>query len=93
MQTDTLLSTPAGSANAANQNLTWGELSVINAQRVMRLAGPFAESQTDENLIHLKDDEPVGQWRDSNNGLPPRPTRQPELTKFQDLEAVASRMM
>lgn len=86
MQTDTLPRTPAGSANAANQNLTWGQLSVINAQRVMDLAGPFVDDQTDDNLIHLKDGEDVGQWRDSGNGLPSRPTRpplhQPELTKL-----------
>ncbi|KAK2755535.1 hypothetical protein FQN54_006475 [Arachnomyces sp. PD_36] len=63
------LGTLAGSVNAANQNLTWGQLSVINAERVLRLAGPFVESQTKENLIRLNDGQPVGQWRDSNNGI------------------------
>ncbi|KAH8593505.1 hypothetical protein B0O99DRAFT_214834 [Bisporella sp. PMI_857] len=63
------LSTPAGSVNAANQNLTWGQLSTINSERIMRLAGPFAENQTIENLIHLKDGEVVGEWRDSRYGI------------------------
>ncbi|KAJ5157337.1 uncharacterized protein N7482_008437 [Penicillium canariense] len=61
--------TSAGSINAVNQNLTWGQLALINAERIMRLAGPFAQNQTTENLIHLKDGQVVGQWRDSNYGI------------------------
>lgn len=37
----------------------------------MRFAAPFAEKQTEENLMHLKDNQPVGEWRDSSNGLHP----------------------
>jgi hypothetical protein len=62
-------STSAGLINAENQNLTWGQLSLINAERIMRLARPFAEKQTKENLIHLKDGQVVGEWRDSEYGM------------------------
>ncbi|KAJ5945537.1 hypothetical protein N7454_002376 [Penicillium verhagenii] len=61
--------TTAGSINAANQNLTWGQLALINAERIMRLTGPFAQNQTKDNLIHLKDGQIVGQWRDSEFGI------------------------
>jgi hypothetical protein len=62
-------STSAGLTNAENQNLTWGQLSLVNAERIMRLARPFAEKQTKENLIHLKDGQVVGEWRDSEYGM------------------------
>jgi hypothetical protein len=62
-------STSAGLINAENQNLTWGQLSLINAERIMRLARPFAEKQTKENLVHLKDGQVVGEWRDSEYGM------------------------
>ncbi|KAJ5246512.1 hypothetical protein N7468_001495 [Penicillium chermesinum] len=61
--------TPAGSINAANKNLTWGELAIINAKRIMRLAAPFANEQKKGNLIHLKEGQVVGQWRDSTYGM------------------------
>lgn len=60
--------TSAGSIDAQNQNLTWGQLSLINAERIMRLARPFAEKQTKENLVHLKEGQIVGEWRDSTYG-------------------------
>lgn len=34
----------------------------------MRLTAPFAKNQTENNLIHLKQGQPVGQWRDSEFG-------------------------
>ncbi|KAL4890382.1 hypothetical protein BDV59DRAFT_204345 [Aspergillus ambiguus] len=61
--------TAAGTVNPANENLTWGDLALINAERIMRLAGPFAHNQTKENLIHLQEGQVVGQWRDSTYGL------------------------
>ncbi|KAJ5625660.1 hypothetical protein N7510_001969 [Penicillium lagena] len=61
--------TQAGSVNAANRNLTWGDLALINAERIMRLTGPFAKKQTKDNLIHLKEGQIVGQWRDSTYGI------------------------
>ncbi|EPS27768.1 hypothetical protein PDE_02712 [Penicillium oxalicum 114-2] len=64
-----LLSTPAGKINAQNQNLTWGELALINAERIMRLARPFAERPIKGHFIHLKDGQVVGEWRDSEFGI------------------------
>lgn len=34
----------------------------------MRLAGPFHHNQTKDNLIHLKEGQIVGEWRDSTYG-------------------------
>lgn len=66
----TFSSIPAGDINPANSNLTYGQLALINAERVMRLAAPFAAkgNQTKENLIHLEEGQVVGQWRDSTYG-------------------------
>ncbi|KAJ6119992.1 hypothetical protein N7523_004272 [Penicillium sp. IBT 18751x] len=55
--------------NEANRNLTWGQLATINAARIMHLTGPFAQNQVKENLIHLKDGQIVGEWRDSTYGI------------------------
>lgn len=58
----------------------------------MRLARPFADKQTKENLIHLKDGQVVGEWRDSEYGLSnchPR-ARVSKLTLQQALVEVAS---
>ncbi|KAI7498171.1 hypothetical protein KC367_g5276 [Hortaea werneckii] len=59
------------SLNFGHQGTTYGELSRINAERVMRIAGPFAQpdGQTEENLVHLKEGEVVGEWRDSTYGI------------------------
>lgn len=65
----TASSTPAGSVDPRNKGLTWGQLAEINADRIMRLAGPFAHDQTKENLIHLKQNQIVGEWRDSTYGI------------------------
>ena len=66
-----LLSTPAGSVNPANKNLTWADLALLNAEKIMAIAGRFAASgnQTIDNLAHLKSDQIVGQWRDSTYGI------------------------
>jgi hypothetical protein len=60
----------AGNINPANNNLTYGQLAQINANKIMGLAGPFAgkHNQTRQNLVHLKDGQIVGQWRDSTYG-------------------------
>lgn len=34
----------------------------------MRLAGPFAHNSIKKNLIHLKEGQDIGQWRDSEYG-------------------------
>lgn len=66
----TSTSIAAGTINPANKNLTYGQLAIINAERILGLAAPFAghNNQTQENLVHLKDGQVVGQWRDSANG-------------------------
>lgn len=54
-----------------NQGTSYAVLAEANAERVMRLAAPFAAEggQRKENLIRLKEDELVGQWRDSTYGI------------------------
>ncbi|CAK1355986.1 unnamed protein product [Cercospora beticola] len=54
-----------------NAGLTYGELALINARAVMEKTAAFAQAggQTQENLIHLEEDEVVGQWRDSTYGI------------------------
>lgn len=64
-----LLSTNAGDVDVENRNLTWGELSHINAQKIMNITRAFEEEQDVKNLIQLKKGELVGQWRDSTYGL------------------------
>lgn len=65
------LNTSAGAFNSSNGDLTYGDMSVINADRIMRLAAPFAghNNQTESNLVHLKAGQIVGQWRDSTYGI------------------------
>ncbi|EHY55739.1 hypothetical protein HRR80_005459 [Exophiala dermatitidis] len=64
-----LLSRKAGSVDLQNGNLTYGNLTLINAEKIMNITAAFAQNQTVSNLIHLKPDEIVGQWRDSTYGL------------------------
>ena len=65
------LSTAAGSINPANMGYSYGQLLGINAAKVMNLAAPFAApgGQIMQNLAHLKEDQIVGQWRDSTYGI------------------------
>ncbi|RYP77001.1 hypothetical protein DL770_007116 [Monosporascus sp. CRB-9-2] len=57
--------------NPANYELTYRQLALLNAEKIMNASAPFAVSggQTKENLIHLREDEIVGEWRDSTYGL------------------------
>ena len=64
-----LLSRNAGAIDTANDNLTYGDLALLNAQKIVNETAPFLDNQTAENLIHLKETEIVGQWRDSSYGL------------------------
>jgi hypothetical protein len=64
-----LLNTKAGDVDVENQNLTWGNLSYINAQKIMNITEAFEKEQSVKNLIQLKKGELVGQWRDSSYGL------------------------
>jgi hypothetical protein len=51
--------------------MTYAELATLNAERVMKTSAPFAMEggQIMENLIHLKEGEIVGEWRDSTYGI------------------------
>jgi hypothetical protein len=53
----------------ANKNMTYLELAQTTAAKVLKSAEPFASDPTVENLIHIRDGESVGNWRDSGNGL------------------------
>lgn len=64
-----LFSTKAGSIDSANLNLTYGQLALQNAEKIMNVTAAFETNQTVQNLIHLKPDQPVGEWRDSNYGI------------------------
>ncbi|OAQ57579.1 glycogen debranching enzyme [Pochonia chlamydosporia 170] len=64
-----LLATKAGVVNIDNKNLTWGQLAYISAQKIMNITAAFEKNQSVGNLIHLKDGEVVGQWRDSTYGI------------------------
>ncbi|KAL6242100.1 hypothetical protein RBB50_011012 [Rhinocladiella similis] len=64
-----LLQRNAGSVDVQNRNLTYANLTLINAEKIMNQTAAFARNQTQANLIHLKSDEVVGQWRDSTYGI------------------------
>ncbi|KAK4942097.1 hypothetical protein LTR10_018133 [Elasticomyces elasticus] len=64
-----LLSRQAGSIDVQNRNLTYANLTLINAEKIMNQTAAFAQNQTAANLIHLKSDQIVGQWRDSTYGI------------------------
>lgn len=59
------------SLDFGNMGFTYGELALINAEAVVNNSAPFASSggQTTENLIHLEEDQVVGEWRDSTYGI------------------------
>lgn len=52
-----------------NNGFDYLQLAQLTAEKIMRTTAPFTENQVKENLIHLRAEEPVGEWRDSNNGL------------------------
>ncbi|KAK5727059.1 hypothetical protein LTR15_002951 [Elasticomyces elasticus] len=67
---EAFLSTNA-SQDFGNQGLSYGDLALINAEKIMNTSAAFAQpgGQTQENLIHLKEGEIVGEWRDSSYGI------------------------
>ena len=57
---------------AANNGLSYGDLLALTCLKILRLAKPLACNGSDvtfRHLIALKEGIPVGQWRDSNDGL------------------------
>jgi hypothetical protein len=65
------LNSTIASVNPANEGVSYAELAFRNAFHVMSIAAPFAAegNQTEDNLIHLRDGQIVGQWRDSTYGI------------------------
>lgn len=57
--------------NPDNQALKYGDLALMTAEKIMNISAPFAsiDGRVKENLIHLKEDQVVGQWRDSTYGI------------------------
>lgn len=73
-----LLELPSGSGRAISflsktaslaNNMTYKDLLQKNVELVMSQSSTFAQNPIAENLIHLKDGVPVGNWRDSNPGI------------------------
>jgi hypothetical protein len=56
---------------ADNKGLQYAQLAQRTMEKIMKTSAPFAApgGQKKKNLIHLKDGETVGQWRDSGHGL------------------------
>lgn len=67
---EAFLSTKA-KIDPSNEGLTYADLATINAEKIMNITAAFAEpgGQIQRNLIHLKDGEILGQWRDSEYGI------------------------
>jgi len=53
----------------SNINVTYHDLLARNALYNLQRAEPFALHPTASNLLHLRPGQPVGNWRDSNQGL------------------------
>lgn len=60
----------AGRVDVENNRVSYQELFLTSTEKTMKAAGRFAAkgNQTKENLIHLNEDEIVGEWRDSTYG-------------------------
>ena len=54
-----------------DKGLTYAQLALTNAEHVMKSAAAFAASggQKKANLVHLEEDQIVGEWRDSTYGI------------------------
>ncbi|KAI1210190.1 carbohydrate-binding module family 52 protein [Annulohypoxylon truncatum] len=61
--------TRSASVLPENRGLSYGNLVLATAEKVMRLTADFEQSPVRENLIHLNRGQTVGQWRDSGDGL------------------------
>ncbi|KAJ4360706.1 uncharacterized protein N0V89_001273 [Didymosphaeria variabile] len=52
-----------------NAGTAYSTLAERTAERIMSITAPFVSSQVASNLLHLKDGQTVGNWRDSGTGL------------------------
>jgi len=59
------------SINPANAAFTYADLALLNAEKIVNTSAAFATpgGQTLSNLIHLKPNQIVGEWRDSTYGI------------------------
>lgn len=55
----------------ANKGLDYAALALTSAEKIMNISASFASEggQLRDNLIHLKEGQGVGQWRDSAYGI------------------------
>jgi hypothetical protein len=51
------------------RGLSLRQLTLNNFRSIIRQTEAFANAPVFSNLVHLKDDNPYGNWRDSNDGL------------------------
>lgn len=67
---DPFLATQA-TINPKNAGLSYKDLALISAEKIMNVTDAFAQpgGQTETNLLHLKQGQVVGQWRDSTYGI------------------------
>ncbi|KAI0155084.1 carbohydrate-binding module family 52 protein [Hypoxylon sp. FL1284] len=52
-----------------NRGISYGDLVLATAEKIMKVTGDFEQFPIKDNLIHLNEDQTVGQWRDSPSGL------------------------
>lgn len=54
-----------------NAGLSYAKLGLLTAEKIMNTSAPFAShgGQVKENLIHLRNGQAVGDWRDTDSGL------------------------
>ena len=55
--------------NNSNINVSYHDLLARNAAYILGRSVPFAKNPRASNLLHLRPGQPVGNWRDSNQGL------------------------
>lgn len=55
--------------NNSNVNISYHDLLARNAAYILGRAVPFAQKPQASNLLQLRPGQPVGNWRDSNQGL------------------------
>lgn len=59
----------AAALNNSNTGVSYHDLLARNAIYNLNRAEPFAFDPSVQNLLHLRPGQPVGNWRDSNEGL------------------------
>jgi hypothetical protein len=67
---DSFFATEA-SIDPDNAGLSYEDLARISAEKIVNITAAFAQpgGQIEDNLIHLKEGEVVGEWRDSTYGI------------------------